>query len=62
MDAHPQLTTFVYVGLVVVALLVIAYWVTYTRLLKTLRRVGKNEGIAIATEEREHRHNPKHAA
>jgi membrane protein implicated in regulation of membrane protease activity len=52
MDVHPGLTTFVYVALVVVALLVIAYWVTYTRRLKTPPHVGKNEGIAMATERR----------
>jgi len=62
MDIHPQLTTFVYIALVVFALLVIAYWITYTRRLKTSRRLGKTEGISMATEERERRHNPKHAA
>jgi hypothetical protein len=62
MDVHPTLTMFVYVALIVVALLVIAYWVTYTRRLKTSPRLGKNEGIALATEERERRGNPHHAA
>jgi uncharacterized ion transporter superfamily protein YfcC len=62
MDIHPQLTTFVYIALVVFALLVIAYWVTYTRRLKTSPRSGKNEGIAMATEDRERRHNRHHAA
>jgi len=62
MDIHPQLTTFVYIALVVFASLVIAYWITYTRRLKTSRRLGKTEGISMATEERERRHNPKHAA
>lgn len=55
MDVHPTLTTFVYVALVVVALLVISYWALYTRKLKTPRRVGKNEGIAIATQAKEER-------
>jgi len=62
MDIHPQLTTFVYIALVVFASLVIAYWIAYTRRLKTSRRLGKTEGISMATEERERRHNPKHAA
>lgn len=62
MDIHPQLTTFVYIALVVFASLVIAYWITYTRRLKTSSRLGKCEGISMATEERERRHNPKHAA
>jgi len=48
-----DLTHIVYVALVVVALLVIAYWVLYTTHLKTPRNVGKNEGIAIATQEKE---------
>ena len=43
----------VYILLVAFALLVIAYWVAYTRGLKTPRNVGKEEGIAIATQERE---------
>jgi len=62
MDAHPTLTTFVYAALIVFALLVIAYWVTYTRRLRTRRHVGKNEGIAMATEDRERRGNRHHAA
>ena len=62
MDIHPQLTTFVYIALVVFASLVIAYWITYTRRLKTSSRLGKSEGISMATEERERRHNPKPAA
>jgi hypothetical protein len=53
MDVHPTLTTVTYVGLIVFALLVIAYWVMYTRLLRTPLRVGTNEGIAIATERKE---------
>jgi len=48
-----QLTQFVYVALVVVALLVIAYWVRYTTHLKTPRNVGTQEGIAMATQEKE---------
>jgi len=47
------LTYFVYTALIVVALLVIAYWVTYTRHLKTPAHVGTQEGIAMATQERE---------
>ena len=43
----------VYILLVAFALLVIAYWVLYTRRLKTPPNVGKEEGIAIATLERE---------
>ena len=35
---------------------------TYARRLKTSPRLGKAEGISMATEERERRHNPKHAA
>lgn len=62
MDAHPTLTMFVYVALVVFALLVIAYWIIYTRRLRTSPRLGKNEGIALATEERERRSNSRHAA
>lgn len=51
-----DLTQIVYVLLVVAALLVIAYWVTYTRHLKTQPRVGTQEGIAMATQERERKH------
>jgi hypothetical protein len=54
MDVHPILFTFVYAALVVVALLILAYWITYTRGFKTPLHVGKNEGIAIATHQREH--------
>ena len=53
MDIHPGLTSFVYVALVIAALLVIGYWVAYTRRLKTPRNVGTEEGIAIATERKE---------
>ena len=53
MDAHPTLTMTVYILLVAAALLVITYWVLYTRRLKTPPNVGKEEGIAIATQEKE---------
>ena len=53
MDVHPALTSFVYVALIVVALLVIAYWYLYTHRLKTSARVGRNEGIAMATQRKE---------
>ena len=43
----------VYILLVAAALLVITYWVLYTRRLKTPPNVGKEEGIAIATQEKE---------
>ena len=56
MDIHPGLTTFVYVALIVFASLVVLYWVLYTRRLRTPRHVGKCEGIAIATQERERTH------
>jgi phosphotransferase system glucose/maltose/N-acetylglucosamine-specific IIC component len=52
MDANPSLTTIVYVLLIVFALLVIAYWVMYTRRLKTPGHVGKNEGIAMAKQQK----------
>jgi hypothetical protein len=48
-----ELTQIVYVLLVLAALLVIAYWVVYTRRLKTRPHVGTQEGIAMATQERE---------
>jgi uncharacterized membrane protein len=48
-----MLTHFVYVVLVIVALLVLAYWVSYTRRLKTRPHVGTQEGIAMATQEKE---------
>jgi len=48
-----ELTNIVYVILVIVALLVIAYWVFYTRRLKTQPHVGTQEGIAMATQEKE---------
>lgn len=56
MNVHPELTTIVYVCLVVVALLVITYWVLYTRRLKTPPNVGTQEGIAIATQKKENEH------
>jgi hypothetical protein len=43
----------VYVLAIAFALLVIAYWVLYTRRLKVPRNVGKEEGIAMATQEKE---------
>jgi hypothetical protein len=51
-----ELTNVVYIALVIVALLVIAYWVSYTRRLKTRPHVGTQEGIAMATQERERKH------
>jgi hypothetical protein len=51
-----ELTQIVYVALVAAAMLVIAYWVGYTRGLKTRPDVGKQEGIAMATQERERKH------
>ena len=51
-----EFTQIVYVILVAVALLVITYWVAYTRRLKTRPGVGTQEGIAMATQERERKH------
>jgi hypothetical protein len=48
-----ELTQIVYVLLVLAALLVIGYWVSYTRRLKTRPHVGTQEGIALATQARE---------
>jgi hypothetical protein len=48
-----DLTHTVYVVLVAVAMLVVAYWVLYTTHLKAPRNVGKNEGIAMATQAKE---------
>lgn len=48
-----ELTQIVYVLLVIAALLVVTYWVAYTRRLKTQPHVGTQEGIAMATQERE---------
>jgi hypothetical protein len=50
-----ELTQIVYIVLVAVALLVIAYWVSYTRGLKTRPHVGTQEGIALATQAKERR-------
>jgi hypothetical protein len=61
MDMNPTLFTFVIAALIVVALLIIGYWLMYTRRLRTPAHVGKNEGIAMATDERERRGNPNHA-
>jgi hypothetical protein len=47
------LTQIVYGVLIIVALLVIAYWVFYTRRLKTRPHVGTQEGIAMATQAKE---------
>jgi hypothetical protein len=49
-----DLTHVVYVALVIVALMVITYWVAYTRRLKTPQGAGTQAGIAVATERREH--------
>ena len=43
----------VYILLVAFSLLVISYWVLYTRRLKVPKNVGKEEGIAMATQEKE---------
>ena len=50
-----ELTQIVYIILVAVALLVLAYWVSYTRRLKTRPHVGTQEGIALATQAKERR-------
>lgn len=47
------LTLIVYIILIAIGLLVIAYWVSYTRRLKTLPHVGTQEGIAMATQKKE---------
>jgi hypothetical protein len=62
MPIHPLLNQSVIIALIVVACLVVAYWVYYTRSLKTPRNVGKQEGIAMATSKNEHRNNTRHAA
>lgn len=62
MDAHPTLFMFVFAGLILFALCVIAYWISYTRRLRTSARLGKNEGIALATQERERHGNPHYGA
>jgi hypothetical protein len=48
-----ELTQIVYFALVIVAFLVIAYWVFYTRRLKTRPHVGTQEGIAMAIQAKE---------
>jgi flagellar basal body-associated protein FliL len=48
-----ELTQIVYVVLVLVALMVIAYWVFATRRLKTRPHVGTQEGIAMAIQAKE---------
>lgn len=48
-----DLTHIVYVALVAFALLVITYWVLYTTRMKIPAHVGKNEGIAMATQKKE---------
>ena len=53
MSNHPTLNTAVIIAIVVIFCLVVAYQIIYTRRLKTPRGVGKSEGIAIATEEKE---------
>lgn len=53
MDGHPTLTMTVYILLVAFSLLVISYWVLYTRRLKVPKNVGKEEGIAMATQDKE---------
>jgi hypothetical protein len=50
-----ELTQIVYMLLILFALLVIAYWVSYTRRLKTRPHVGTQEGIALATQAKERR-------
>jgi hypothetical protein len=47
---------FEYIALSVVFALVILGWILYTRRLKTPPNVGKNEGIVMAIQEREHSH------
>jgi Tfp pilus assembly protein PilO len=48
-----ELTQIVYIVLIAVALLVIGYWISYTRRLRTLPHVGTQEGIAMATQMKE---------
>lgn len=56
MSVHPDLATTVYVGDSIVFGLVVLYWFLYTRKMKMPRNVGKNEGIAIATQRKERAH------
>ena len=62
MSIHPTLTTAVYIGIAIVFLAVLVYMFLYTRGLRakqsTLNKEGRlpvspQEGIAIATEEKE---------
>ena len=48
-----ELTQIVYIILVLVAALVVGYWIFTTRRLKTRPHVGTQEGIAMAIQERE---------
>lgn len=50
------LTQIVYVLLIVAAAMILAFWVYYTRHLRTRPHVGKQEGIAMAIQERERKH------
>ena len=51
-----------YIVLSIVFALVILGWVIYTRRLKTLPNVGKNEGIAVAIQDREQAHKANHTS
>ncbi len=53
MSVHPVLTLSVYIAASCVFAAVLLYWFLYTRNLKTPPGVGKNEGIAIATQQKE---------
>ncbi len=62
MSVHPTLTTAVYIGIAIVFIAIVTYMILYTRGLKakqaTLNKEGHlpispQEGIAIATEEKE---------
>ena len=53
MSNHPTLNAAVIITIIVIFLAVVAYQIIYTRRLKTPPGVGKEEGIAIATEEKE---------
>jgi hypothetical protein len=63
MDSHPVLTTAVYILIAVAFVSVVAYMIVYTTRLKSRRTteallgrppVSKEEGIAVATMEKEH--------
>ncbi len=47
-----DLTLTVYIILIAVALLVIAYWISYTHRLKTLPHTGTQEGLAMDTRQK----------